>query len=129
MSSTLTVVGTPAPRVDGVRKVTGQATYGADVILPGMLWCKLARSTMPHARLVKVDASKARSMPGVQAVITAEDIPDRRWGRAIEDMPVLARDKVRFVGEPIAAVAADDPDVAEQAAMAIEVEYEELPAI
>jgi CO/xanthine dehydrogenase Mo-binding subunit len=125
----LTVVGTSAPRVDGVRKVTGQATYGADVLLPGMLWCKLARSTMPHARLVKVDASKARSMPGVHAVITAEDIPDRRWGRALEDMPVLARGKVRFIGEPIAAVAADDPDIAEAAALAIEVEYDELPAM
>ncbi|HLG74089.1 MAG TPA: xanthine dehydrogenase family protein molybdopterin-binding subunit [Chloroflexota bacterium] len=125
----MTVIGTPAPRVDGVRKVTGQATYGADVNMPGMLWCKLTRSTMPHARLVRVDATKARQMPGVHAVLTAEDLPDRRWGRALEDMPVLARDKVRFIGEPIAAVAAEDPDIAEAAAMAVEVEYEELPAV
>ncbi len=129
MSATMTVIGTSAPRVDGVTKVTGQAVYGADVILPGMLWCKLARSTMPHARLVRVDATRARQIPGVHAVITADDIPDRRWGRALEDMPVLARGKVRFIGEPIAAVAADDPDIAEEAALAVEVEYEELPAI
>jgi CO/xanthine dehydrogenase Mo-binding subunit len=129
LSPTTAVLGTSAPRVDGVRKVTGQATYGADVNMPGMLWCKVARSTMPHARLVRVDTSRARQMPGVQAVITAEDIPDRLWGRALEDMPVLARGKVRFIGEPIAAVAADDPEIAEEAAMAIDVEYEELPAI
>lgn len=129
MSSTMTVVGTAAPRVDGVTKVTGQATYGADVLIPGMLWCKYARSTMPHARIVRVDASKAKAMPGVHAVITAQDIPDILWGRMMMDMPVLARGKVRFIGEPIAAVAADDPDVAEAAALAVEVEYEELPAI
>src|SRR5207253_4080935 len=68
-------------------------------------------------------------MPGVHAVITAQDIPDILWGRLMMDMPVLARGKVRFIGEPIAAVAADDPDVAEAAALAVEVEYEELPAI
>jgi CO/xanthine dehydrogenase Mo-binding subunit len=129
LSAVLSVIGTSAPRVDGVRKVTGQAVYGADVNLPGMLWCKIARSTMPHARLVRVDATRARQMPGVQAVITADDIPDRLWGRALEDMPVLARGKVRFIGEPIAAVAADDPDTAEEAALAIDIEYAELPAI
>ena len=123
------VLGTSAPRVDGVRKVTGQATYGADVNMPGMLWCKLARSTMPHARLLRVDATKARQMPGVQAVITAAGHPRSPVGPALEDMPVLARGKVRFIGEPIAAVAADDPDMAEEAALAVEVEYEELPAI
>jgi len=129
MSSTLTVVGTSAPRVDGVAKVTGQATYGADVIFPGMLWCKYVRSTLPHARLLRVDTTKAKQMPGVHAVITAQDIPDILWGRMMQDMPVLARGKVRFVGEPIVAVAAEDPDLAEAAAMAVEVEYEELPAI
>jgi CO/xanthine dehydrogenase Mo-binding subunit len=130
MSAVLSVVGTPAPRVDGVRKVTGQATYGADVLLPGMLWCKLTRSTLPHARLVRVDATRARQIPGVHAVLTAEDVPPNAlWGRTLRDMPVLARDKVRFIGEPIAAVAAEDPDVAEEAALAVEVEYEELPAI
>jgi CO/xanthine dehydrogenase Mo-binding subunit len=129
MSPSLTVVGTSAPRVDGVAKVTGSATYGADVILPGMLWCKYVRSTMPHARLLRVDAAKARQIPGVHAVITAQDIPDILWGRMMQDMPVLARGKVRFVGEPIAAVAAEEPDIAEAAALAVEVDYEELPAI
>jgi CO/xanthine dehydrogenase Mo-binding subunit len=129
MSATLTVVGTAAPRVDGVAKVTGRTTYGADVIFPGMLWCRYVRSTMPHARLVRVDTTRAKHMPGVHAVITAQDIPDLLWGRMMMDMPVLARGKVRFVGEPIAAVAADDPDQAEAAALAVEIEYEELPAI
>ncbi|HEY8692205.1 MAG TPA: xanthine dehydrogenase family protein molybdopterin-binding subunit [Chloroflexota bacterium] len=129
MSSALTVVGTSGPRVDGLAKVTGQATYGADVLIDGMLWCKYVRSTVPHARLVRVDATKARQMPGVHAVITAHDIPDILWGRMMMDMPVLARGKVRFIGEPIAAVAAEDPDLAEAAALAVEVEYEELPAL
>src|SRR5579883_1618464 len=129
MSATLTVVGTPAPRVDGVAKVTGQTTYGADVLIPGMLWCKYTRSSMPHAKLVRLDTTKAKAMPGVHAVITAQDIPDILWGRLMMDMPVLARGKVRFIGEPIAAVAAEDPDIAEAAALAVEVEYEELPAI
>lgn len=129
MNSTLTVIGTPAPRVDGVAKVTGQTTYGADVLIDGMLWCKFVRSSVPHARLARVDATKARQMPGVHAVITAQDIPDILWGRMMMDMPVLARGKVRFIGEPIAAVAAEDPDQAEAAALAVEVEYEELPAI
>ncbi len=125
----LRVVGTAAPRVDGVRKVTGQGRYGADIVLPDMLWCKIVRSTRPHARLLRVDTSRARAIPGVHAVITADDIPDRRWGRALEDMPVLARGKVRFIGEPVAAVAAEDPDIAEAAAVAVEIEYEDLPAV
>ncbi|MBV9120676.1 MAG: molybdopterin-dependent oxidoreductase, partial [Chloroflexi bacterium] len=129
MSATLTVVGTPSPRVDGVAKVTGQATYGADVLIDGMLWCKYARSAMAHARLTRVDVSKAREIPGVAAIITAADIPDILWGRMMKDMPLLARDRVRFIGEPIAAVAAEDPDIAEAAALAIEIEYEELPAL
>ncbi len=129
MSTPLTVVGTPVERVDGVIKVTGQATYGADVILPGMLWCKFTRAAVPHAKLKRVDVTQARSMPGVKAVLTAQDLPNLLWGRMMKDMPILARDKVRFLGEPIAAVAADDPDLAEAAALAVEVEYEELPAI
>ncbi len=116
MIPALTVVGTSAPRVDGMAKVTGQATFGADVNFPDMLWCKFTRSTVPHARIVRIDTSKARAMPGVHAVITAEDIPNLLWGRWMKDMPVLARDRVRFVGEKIAAIAADDPDTAEAAA-------------
>ncbi|MDE3075334.1 MAG: xanthine dehydrogenase family protein molybdopterin-binding subunit [Chloroflexota bacterium] len=129
MTPALNVIGTSAPRVDGVAKVTGQATYGADVAFPGMLWCKFVRSTVPHARIVRVDTSRAKALPGVHAVITAEDIPNLLWGRWMRDMPVLARDRVRFIGEKVAAVAAEDPDLAEEAALAVEVEYEELPAI
>ncbi|HWP35393.1 MAG TPA: xanthine dehydrogenase family protein molybdopterin-binding subunit [Thermodesulfobacteriota bacterium] len=123
------VVGTGVPRVEGVEKVTGRARYAADVALPGLLWGKLHRSPLPHARIVRIDASAARAMRGVHAVLTAHDLPDVRIGRRVFDMPLLARDRVRFVGEPVAAVAADDPDLAEEAASRIEVEYDELPAV
>ncbi|MGH2364090.1 MAG: xanthine dehydrogenase family protein molybdopterin-binding subunit [Chloroflexota bacterium] len=129
MAPTLTVVGTAAPRVDGLAKVTGQATYGADVTFPGMLWCRFTRAAVPHARIVHVNTSRAKAIPGVVAVITADDIPDLLWGRWMKDMPVLARGRVRFIGEKIAAVAAEDPETAEAAALAVEVEYEELSPV
>jgi CO/xanthine dehydrogenase Mo-binding subunit len=125
----LTVVGKPVGRVEGPEKVSGKATYAADLILPGLIWGKALRSPLPHARIRHIDTSKARVLPGVMAVITAEDIPDVLIGRSIYDMPVLARDRVRFVGEKVAAVAAEDRDVAEEAAGLIEVDYEELPAV
>ncbi|HEY7065075.1 MAG TPA: xanthine dehydrogenase family protein molybdopterin-binding subunit [Chloroflexota bacterium] len=122
-------VGKPVGRVEGEAKVTGAARYAADVVLPGTLWAKCMRSPYPHARIVRVDPSRAAALPGVRAVLTAADLPDRPWGRWLKDMPVLARDVVRFMGERIAAVAADDPDTAEEALSLIEVEYEELPAV
>jgi len=122
-------IGKPVGRVEGEAKVSGAARYAADIILPGMLWAKCLRSPLPHARIVRVDTSRAAALPGVQAVIVAADLPDRLWGRWLKDMPVLARDRVRFVGEKVAAVAADDPDTAEDALNLIDVEYEELPAI
>ena len=125
----LTVVGKPVGRVEGPEKVSGKATYTADLILPGLIWGKALRSPLPHARIRHIDASKARALPGVMAVITAEDIPDVLIGRSIYDMPVLARDRVRFIGEKVAAVAAEDRDIAEEAAGLIEVDYEELPAV
>ncbi|HZU07472.1 MAG TPA: xanthine dehydrogenase family protein molybdopterin-binding subunit [Chloroflexota bacterium] len=122
-------IGKPVGRVEGEAKVTGAARYAADVLLPGLLWAKCLRSPLPHARIVRIDTARAAALPGVHAVITAADLPNRLWGRWLKDMPVLARDRVRFVGEKVAAVAAEDPDIAEEALNRIEVEYEELPAV
>ncbi|MBI4200267.1 MAG: xanthine dehydrogenase family protein molybdopterin-binding subunit [Chloroflexi bacterium] len=94
-----------------------------------MLWGKTLRSPLPHARILRVDTSRARRLAGVHAVLTGADIPDVRVGRRMRDMPVLTRDKVRFLGEKVAAVAAADEDVAEEALELIDVEYEELPAV
>jgi CO/xanthine dehydrogenase Mo-binding subunit len=105
------VIGASIPRLEGREKVTGAATYAADVPLDGALWVKVLRSTQPHARLRRINADPARKMPGLQ------------------DMPILCHDVVRFVGDPIAAVAADDPEVAEEALGLIEVEYEALAAV
>ena len=124
-----TVVGKPIPRVEGADKVTGKARYAADVHLPGLLWGKLARSPLPHARILRIATDKARALPGVHAVLTAEDIPAVLVGRRMLDMPVLARDRVRFIGEPVAAVAAETLEVAEEAVTLVEAEYEELPAV
>ena len=125
----LKVVGQPIGRVEGPDKVSGRMVYTADVDAPDALWGKCLRSTMPHARLVRVDASRARQVPGVHAVLTGADVPDFRVGVSLQDLPVLARDKVRFIGDKIAAVAADTLDAAEEALSLIEVEYEELPAV
>jgi carbon-monoxide dehydrogenase large subunit len=123
------IVGRPIGRVDGADKVSGAARYSADVTLPGMVWGKALRSPLPHARIVRIDTSRARALPGVLAVLTAADLPDVLVGRRMFDMPLLARDRVRFIGEKVAVVAAADPDVAEEALGAIDVEYEDLPAI
>ena len=125
----LKVVGQPIGRVEGPDKVSGRMEYTADVPVPEALWGKCLRSTMPHARLVRVDASRARQVPGVRAVLTGADVPDFRVGVSLQDLPVLARDKVRFIGDKIAAVAAETADAAEEALALIEVEYEELPAV
>ena len=118
------------PRVDAYDKVTGRAAYASDVYLPGMLACKLLPSTRNHARIVRLDTSKAESHPGVRCVITGTDFPDIRYGSgALRDRYVMPRDVVNFVGEPIAAVAADDEATAQEAIELIEVEYEDLPAV
>lgn len=128
MANFLTI-GKPVPRVDSFEKVSGVAVFASDYVLPGTLWGKAARSYLPHARILKVDTSRAKSYTGVVAVLTAEEIPDILIGKRLHDMPMLARDRVRFVGEKIAVVAAEDPDVAAEAAALIEVEYGELPAV
>lgn len=129
MTTTYSVIGQPIVRGEGPEKVSGQSVYASDVNLPGMLWGKILRSPLPYAHIVSIDTSRARALPGVHAVITGQDIPDRRVGRLLRDCPVLCRDKVLFVGDKVAAVAADDPDVAEEALLLIDVEYEDLSPV
>jgi len=126
-------VGRDLPRLEVHAKVTGRADYTHNLRLPGMLYGKVARATVPHGRIRSIDTEAARAVPGVYRVFTGEDIktliPEPYYGPAFHDQPILALDKVRFVGEPIAAVLAADPHVAEQAAQLIAAEYEELPAV
>ena len=123
------VIGKPLPRVEGAEKVSGAWRYAADNIRPGMLWGKVLRSPYPHARILNVDISRAKHLPGVKAIVTAADVNPRLIGAVLQDMPVLAQDRVRYVGEDIAAVAAIDADTAEEAIHLIDVDYEELPAV
>lgn len=122
-------IGQPLGRIEGPAKVTGEAKYTADVLLPGMIWGKVLRSPLPHAKIVSIDTQEAEQMPGILAVLTAKDLPDLLTGRLVYDMPVLAIDRVRFIGEKVAVVAAEDPDMAEDALASIDVEYEEMPAV
>src|SRR5215471_11047065 len=122
-------VGASVEQLEATLKVTGRAQYGADDSVPGMLWCSFVRSTVPHARIVRIDVTRALATPGVHAIITGRDIPSRLWGRRLQDVPVLAIDRVRFIGEKVAAIAADSRSAAEQAVRNVEVEYEELPAV
>ena len=125
-----TAVGHRVPRVDARQKVSGGAMYAADLKLEGVLWAKTVRSPHPHARIVKIDASAAVALPGVRAVVTGNDIPPgTKWGRRIADVPVLAQGEVKFAGEQVAAVIADDEETAERGVGLVEVEYEELPAL
>jgi len=123
------VIGTPVERVDGPEMLTGQALYGPDMRLPNMLWGKILRSPIPHGIVLRVDVEKAKKHPGVKAVICARDVPARRYGYAIEDEYIFAIDKVVYVGQPMAAVAAVDEETAEEALSLIDVDYEELPAV
>jgi len=127
--ASLTVVGAAVPRAEGADKVAGRTLYAADIVLPGMLWGKILRSPYPHARIRSIDASKARRAPGVRAVVTGAEIAHRYVGKMIRDMPVLCWDTVRFVGDRVAAVAADTLEAAEDALALIDVEYDELPAV
>lgn len=129
MATSYATIGRSVVRGEGTDKVSGKAVYTADITLPGMLWGQVLRSPFPHARIVSIDTRRAKELPGVYAVLTGRDIPERRVGRMLRDCPVLARDKVLFIGEKVAAVAAENPDIAEEALLLIEVEYEELPAV
>jgi CO/xanthine dehydrogenase Mo-binding subunit len=116
-------------RVEGREKVSGQALYAADMQRPGMLWAAFVTSPHPHAKIVQVDVDTARAMPGVRAVITGGDVGDVRFGAVLADWPVLAYERVRLIGEYVAAVAADTREQAEAAAAAVDVVYDVLPAI
>lgn len=122
------------PRPDYLQKVTGAAIFASDVEVPGMLHGKILRSPLPHARIRGIDTSAALAMPGVVAVLTGADLQslpgaDSRWGLYLRDRPVVALDKVRYVGDPVAAVAALDEATAEEALDAILVDYESLPHV
>lgn len=124
-------VGAAIPRVDAADKVTGRALYTADIKLPNLLHGKILGSSVAHGLIRSIDVSRAAALPGVVAVITGADVPDTMYGvsPARYDEHVLARHKVRHVGDPVAAVAAIDERTAEAALRLIEVEYEELPAL
>ena len=96
--TTYRVIGQPLARADGFEKVTGRARYTADTSLPRMLWARALRSPHPHARILRIDASRAAAVPGVHAVLTGADIPPVLYGRRIRDIPALARGRVRFIG-------------------------------
>ena len=124
------VLGKSLVRVDAFDKVTGHATYAGDVYLPEMLMCKVLTSTRSHARIVSIDTSEAEALPGVRGVITGRDFPDVYFGSgALRDRRVMARDEVFYIGEPVAAVAADDEITAVEALSLIKVQYEDLDAI
>src|SRR6202521_1932419 len=121
-------VGRSVPRLEGREKVTGRAEYTHPMRLPGMLHAKIFRSTVAHGRIISVDASAAQKMPGVHRVVTSEDvrtvIPEPYYGPAFHDQPILAIDKVTYVGEPVAVVLARDPHIADAAAQLISADYE-----
>jgi 4-hydroxybenzoyl-CoA reductase alpha subunit len=126
----LRVVGTPQRKVDAVAKVTGQTKYADDLVLPRMLHAKLLRSTRPHARILQVDTSKAQDLDGVKAVLTGKDLPIPFGILPVsQDEHVLAPDVARFIGDPVAAVAAVSEEVATSALDLIEVSYQDLPPI
>src|SRR5688572_27623331 len=126
----LKVIGKPFRKVDARSKCVGETRFADDIVLPRMLFCKILRSPEPHARIVKIDFSKALQQPGVIAVITGKDLPIPYGILPVsEDEHPLCVDKVRFIGDPVAAVAAVDEDAAFDAMNLIEVEYEKLQSI
>ena len=124
-------VGRSVPRNDVLYKVRGKAKYAANVSMPGMLHGRFVRSTHPYARIKRVDVSKAAALPGVRCVLTAADIPDERLkvGSLVKDTPILAKDIVRHVGEPVVAIAADTLEIAHAAAELVEIDYEPLEPV
>ncbi|MBO0823709.1 MAG: xanthine dehydrogenase family protein molybdopterin-binding subunit, partial [Actinobacteria bacterium] len=115
--------------VGAADKVTGRARYVADIVLPGMAYAAMVRSTQSHARIIRIDTAAARQMDGVVGVFTAADTVPTLYGRSVVDVPVLAREKVRFVGERVAAVVAETRAQAEAAAAQVVIDYEPLPAV
>ncbi len=126
-------IGRSVPRLESWLKVTGRAEYVHNLRLPGMLYGRIFRSTVAHGRIKRVDVAAAQAVPGVYRVITSKEVreivPEPYYGPAFHDQPILAIDKVRHVGEPVAVVLASDPHVAEEAVHLVTAEYEELPAV
>ncbi|WP_206812706.1 xanthine dehydrogenase family protein molybdopterin-binding subunit [Paradesulfitobacterium ferrireducens] len=127
--SELNVVGKSVKRYDALEKVTGKAPFVYDMFLPDMLWAKVLRSPYPHAKIIKIDTTEAEKLPGVVGILTAADLPKTNHGAGLIDEPTMAIDRVRFVGEPVVAVAAESEDIAQEALTLIDVEYEELPGV
>jgi 4-hydroxybenzoyl-CoA reductase alpha subunit len=130
----LSFIGKSVPRKDGVEKATGRALYTVDMVLPGMLWGKILRSPYPHAKILHIDTTRAEKLLGVKAVITGKDTLGIKHGfvetpRYPPDQYPIAMDRVRYIGEEVAAVAAVDEYIAEEALSLIQVDYEELPAV
>jgi CO/xanthine dehydrogenase Mo-binding subunit len=119
----------PEVRHEGALKVTGQARYTGDHYPDGVLHVACLASPVPHATITSIDTSAARELPGVVAVLTGADLGDVRFGRHLLDLPVLATDRVRFIGQRVAAVAAETREAAEEAVRLIDVEYEDLPTV
>src|SRR6266852_854595 len=124
------VIGKPRPKVDAASRVTGQAVYADDMLLPRTLHCRILRSPHPHARILSIDTSAAKRIPGVQAVITGADLPVKFGILPVtQDERALEHEKVRYVGDPIAAVAATDEETAAAACDVITVEYDVLEPV
>lgn len=123
------IIGKPVSRIDAADKVCGHALFIDDITLPGLLYGKILRSPLPHARILHIDTSEAAKMPGVKAVVTAADAPRNRFGIIVNDEEIFARDKVRFIGDRVAAVAAIHQEIAEEALSKIKVDYQELQAV
>jgi CO/xanthine dehydrogenase Mo-binding subunit len=124
-------VGINLRRIDGAEKVSGQTIYAGDLRLPGMVCAKVLRSPLAHARIRRVETAKAAALPGVLAILTREnlDVASNSFGAYVRDQQILATDKVRYAGDMVAAIAASDPSIAEQATQLIEADYDELPAV
>jgi xanthine dehydrogenase D subunit len=123
-------IGKSLERIDALDKATGAIKYMSDLSFPGMLYGKVLRARYPHAKILSIDVSKATILPGVVAVVTSEDVPGvNGFGIVVPDMPVLCKDKVRYIGDAVAAVAAESEKIAEEAIGLIDVEYEPLPIV
>jgi CO/xanthine dehydrogenase Mo-binding subunit len=125
----LKIIGSSPGRMGGVERVVGKGVYGIDLMFKDQLHGAILRSQHAHAKIVSIDTSEAKKIPGVHAVVTAADAPNVRYGRSYFDRHILARDKVRFMGDPVAAVAAESPAIAKQALKKIKVVYEPLPVV
>ena len=123
-------IGKSVPRIDAAEKATGHIKYMSDLSFPDMLWGKIVRSKYPHAKIKKIEISKAKQLPGVVSVVTWKDVPGLNgFGIVIPDQPVLCEDKVRYIGDAVVAIAAETKEIAEEAAKLVEVEYEPLPIV